>query len=75
MNNPHIIKNPAGTFSFVGYVPAVLGNEILASKFDVMGQRAYRDAAGKTVARRFPSFETRDAAETYANERGVDIAN
>ncbi len=75
MTDPHIIKNPAGKFSFAGYVPAVLGNEILASKFDVMGQRAYKDATGKIVTRRFPSFETRSAAETYANEAGVSIAN
>jgi len=71
----HIIKNPAGTFSFVGSVPSILGCEVPASKADVMAGRAYkRKPEGLLVTIKFPVFTTEQQARDYAKEKGASVS-
>lgn len=67
--NIHIIKNPAGTYSFVGCLPSVLGDEVDATKADVLGCRAYLNEAGELKVIKFPSFPTYDEAAAHAQVR------
>jgi hypothetical protein len=68
----HIISFPSGRFGYVGTLPRVLGSEQPASGSDIMGGRAYRNAAGDTVVTKFPSFVT--AADAVAHARSRDVA-
>jgi hypothetical protein len=69
----HVIKNPAGTYSYVGSIPKVLGMEVPASTSAVMGQRAYRDERGDIVELRFPVFKTEADAREYAAAHGCVV--
>ena len=66
-----IIKNPAGTFSYVGSIPTVLGEERPATRADILGNRTHRNSAGEIVVWKFPVFPTMKAAVEYAQDRGV----
>lgn len=71
-----VIKNPAGTYSYVGRIPVVLGNRIPATKSDIMGGRAYRyneDDPGNCYTWKFPVFPTRGEAVEFAAQRGVEV--
>ena len=68
-----IIKNPAGTYSYVGSIPTVLGNEVDCTKADIMGQRWHINAAGETKTWQFPVFESLAGAYAHAVERGITI--
>jgi hypothetical protein len=72
----HVLKNPAGTFSFFGDVPSALANLVPATKADVMGGRAFKDhdfGTGGLLTYRFPVFHSRDAAIDYADVRGFPV--
>lgn len=69
----HIIKNPAGSYSYVGSIPAILGMEVPASTAAVMGQRAYRNERGDIVELRFPVFKSKADALEYANAHGCEV--
>ena len=68
-----IIKFPTGRYGYVGSVPAKLGKEVKATKSDVMGGRAYKNAQGEIVTVKFPSFETENDARTFAASVGVEL--
>lgn len=69
----HISKNPAGTYSFVGHLPATLGNTRIATTADVMAGRSYFNEHGTLVAVYFPVFPTSAEAKTHAAARGVEV--
>lgn len=68
-----LMKNPAGTYSFVGSVPASLFKEVKATKEDVMAGRAYKSdwPAMELVAPRARVFDTKEEAVEYANSVGI----
>ena len=68
----HIVKNPAGTYSYVGNVPAVLCSIVPASKADVMGGRAFRDEHGAIVTNKAPVFSSWIAAWDTAVSFGFE---
>lgn len=68
-----VIKNPAGTYSYVGSIPTVLGTEVSATKSDIMGQRWHKNEAGETVTWKFPVFQSESEAIAYATSKGVQI--
>ncbi len=68
----HVIGNPAGTYSLVGNVPASLGQEVLATRADVMGGRSFRNESGESVTIKFPVFATEAAAVAYAADKGFE---
>lgn len=76
----HVIKNPAGSYSYVGTLPAALGTEVPAKPADVYGGRAYRkscdhDPTGwKLVTLKFPVFATREEAVSFAESKGFKVA-
>jgi hypothetical protein len=69
----HVIKNPAGTFSYVGTIPTVLAKAIPASTSAVMGQRAFRGENGEILEWRFPVFPTLEAAVAFARSKGCEV--
>ena len=68
-----VIKNPVGTYSFAGSIPTVLGNEVLATRDDIRGQRWHKNDQGETVTWKFPVFETETDAIDFAASKGVTI--
>ena len=69
----HIIKNPAGTYSFVGSIPSELGNIVPANTSDIMGGRAWKDEEGELVTVKFPVFKTREDALHHAKFYGYEV--
>jgi len=69
----HVMKNPAGTYSYVGSLPVALAEVVPADRAAVLGQRAFVDADGNTVMYKFPVFATRDEAMSFAEEKGFDV--
>ena len=72
----HVIKNPAGTYSFVGTLPATLGNIVKADRAAIMGNRTLDERApnGDIQMIKFPVFVTRADAIIYADERGFEVS-
>ena len=68
-----VIKNPAGTYSYVGSIPRDLGKPAPANSSDVAGQRAYRDNDGNLMVTKFPTFETEADAIGYAESKGYTV--
>lgn len=69
-----VIKNPTGTYSYVGRIPVVLGNLVPATADDVMGGRAHRAPGdGNLYTYKFPNFPTRDEAVEFAAQRGIEV--
>lgn len=69
----HVHLNPAGTYSFVGTIPAALGAIVKATPVDCIGGRAFM-ANGEAWTLSFPVFATREAAVTFAEARGFEVA-
>jgi len=70
----HVILNPAGTYSFVGTLPAVLGESVKATVADILAGRAEMNPhTGEAMTLKFPVFPSREAAIIYAENRGVKI--
>lgn len=66
----YVILNPAGTYSYVGNLPRVLGVEADPTKSDVMGGRCYTKAPGVYKVTKFPTFPTAEAAIKHAADCG-----
>lgn len=71
----HIIKFPSNRFGYVGSLPVCLAAEIPATEADILGCRCHRNEAGNLMAWKFPTFETEDAARTFAISKGVILSN
>jgi hypothetical protein len=69
----HVIKNPAGTWSYVGSIPTALAKAIPASTSAVMGQRSFRSENGEILEWRFPVFDTREEAVAFAQSKGCEV--
>lgn len=69
-----VIKNPVGTFMFVGSIPADLGKEVPASTAAVLGCRAFKNEAGELVEIKFPTFPTEAEAVAFAEAKGYEVA-
>lgn len=69
----HIIKNPAGTFSFVGSIPLVLAKIVEPTKADIMAGRYFKDPDGKVRGYKFPVFTTEQAGRDYATSKGQEV--
>lgn len=66
----HVIRNPRGTYSYVGTIPTDLAEIVPADTPAVMGGRAFRAESGDLCMYRFPVFATLEAAVDFALERG-----
>ena len=66
----HILKNPRGSYGFVGDMPTELGETVPANNSDVMGGRACRDESGEVVTMRFPVFDSWEEAKQHAEDHG-----
>lgn len=71
----HITRTPAGTYGFVGSIPASIYHTVPATKGDVMGGRAFRGDDGQLMAPCVPSFPTEAEARAYAHAQGATLAN
>ena len=68
----HVIKNPAGTFSFVGSIPLELGKRVKPTSSDIMAGRFFMD--GETAyAVKFPVFKTKEDAINHAKKSGFTV--
>ena len=68
----HILKNPAGTYSYVGNVPAALCDVVPADRDDVMGGRAFTDNDGVLMTHRNRTFRSWIAAWDTAVSFGFE---
>jgi hypothetical protein len=71
----HILKNPAGTYSYVGSIPVELAEIVPADRAAVLGQRAFIDDAGNAMMYKFPVFKTREEAFAFAEAKGFDVVS
>ena len=69
----HVLKNPAGTYSYVGSIPVELAEVVPADRAATLGQRAFIDDNGKVMMYKFPVFATREEAMSFAEEKGFDV--
>ena len=68
----HVIKNPAGTFSFVGSIPQELGERVKPTSSDIMAGRFYMDGE-IAYAVKFPVFKTKEDAVSHAKKSGFTV--
>ena len=71
----HIIPTPNGGFTFVGSVPKSLCEIRPATRADIMGGRAFHGYKGDMLCAHAMSFVSAHAALTFANEKGIEIAD
>ena len=69
----HVMKNPAGTYSYVGSIPVELASVVPADRAAVLGQRAFIDDEGKVMMYKFPVFKSRAEAMDFAEAKGFDV--
>ena len=70
----HILKNPAGTYSYVGSIPVELAEIVPADRAAVLGQRAFIDkATDKVMMYKFPVFTSQEAAVAFAAGKGFSV--
>jgi hypothetical protein len=69
----HVIKNPAGTFSFVGSIPLVLAVLVEPTKADIMAGRYFQDPDGNIRGYKFPVFTTEEAARKFAASKDQEV--
>lgn len=69
----HVLKNPAGTYSYVGSIPTALGTVVPATRAAVLGQRAWIDKdTDALMMYQFPVFESAEAAVAFAASKGFE---
>lgn len=68
----HVIKNPANSFSYVGSIPASLGEKHEPTTADIMAGRCIVDEDSTYVVK-FPTFDTRQRAIQHANNHGYCV--
>jgi hypothetical protein len=61
----HIILNPAGSYSYVGSIPTVLGKRVKPTSSDIMAGRFFKDGEDVYTVK-FPVFSTRQEAVNHA---------
>ena len=66
----HIIQFPSGRWGYVGAVPTALCEAVPANKAAILGCRAWRGEDGHVYEWKDPTFDSREAAETFAKDRG-----
>jgi hypothetical protein len=69
----HVMKNPAGTYSYVGSLPVALAEVVPADREAVLGQRAFFDEARNLKMYKFPVFQSLEAALQFATAKGFDV--
>lgn len=69
----HVIKNPAGTYSFVGSIPRALGNQVKPTSDDIIAGRYYETDNGEILTTKFPVFGTYEEAVLHAKSRGYEV--
>ena len=71
----HITHNPAGTYSFVGTLPAALGDVVKADRAAIYGNRTLnqRGPENEIMMLKFPVFLTLAGAYGHAKDRGVTV--
>ena len=69
-----VIKNPAGTYSYVGSIPRDLGKPVPATTSDVAGGRAFRGFNDELMVTRFPTFTSHSDAVQFAVAKGYAVA-
>ena len=70
----HVIQFPTGRWGYVGSLPLQLGTLVPATKSDILGCRTVgKDADGKPLAAKYPSFETKAEAIQHAGNCGVAV--
>lgn len=67
-----VTYNLRSIYGYVGNIPVDLATATPATKSDVMGGRAMRDASGALVAPKFPVFDTQDGAIEFARSKGYE---
>ena len=68
----HVIKNPTGTFSYVGSIPVALCQEVPATYLDIMGLRAHGEP-GHAMTWKAPVFNSAKEAVDFAEARGFTV--
>jgi hypothetical protein len=69
----HVLKTPAGTYSYVGSVPTVLAEIVPADRAAVLGNRAWIDKEqDKIMMYKFPVFATAAEAVAFAASKGLE---
>jgi hypothetical protein len=71
----HIIKNPAGTYSYVGRVPVTLMRLADANRSDILGCRAFKADDGSMKVYKGRTFQTYDEALQYAKSHGFEVVS
>lgn len=66
------MKNPAGTFSFVGNVPATLYDNVPATKNDILGGNCYRLEDGRMYSPRIKICPTLDDALKLVKDLNIE---
>lgn len=66
----HVLKNPAGTYSYVGSIPVELAEVVPADRAATLGQRAFIDDNGKVMMYKFPVFQSLEEAVSFAASKG-----
>jgi len=69
----HIMKNPAGTYSFVGSIPLVLAEIVQPTKADIMAGRYFTDQDGNVQGYKFPVFATEAEGREFAASKGQEV--
>lgn len=69
----HVIKNPAGTYSYVGSIPMELATLVPMTKAGALSGRAFKDADGNYVEPKFPVFPTEAEAVAFAESKGFEV--
>lgn len=67
----HVLKNPAGTYSYVGSIPVELASVVPADRAAVLGQRAFFDEEGNLKMYKFPIFQSLEEAVSFAASKGL----
>lgn len=65
----HVIKNPAGTYSYVGSIPLDLATFVEPTTSDIMAGRTFK-VDGKIMTPKFPLFNTEQEAIAFAESKG-----
>lgn len=69
----HVLKNPAGTYSYFGSVPVSLASIVPADRAAVLGQRAFFDVHGNLMMYKFPIFQSLEEAVSFAASKGIVV--
>lgn len=66
-----IVKNPVGTYGFVGSIPLELCEKISATKGGMLGGNVWKEKDGKYYEWKIPSFTTKQQAIDFCKSKGI----